>query len=301
MLFNIEAIQPFFRCVSVVFFIGLLALIKPTNGHAAPVWKVSKGTNVIYIGGTIHLLSEQDYPLPNAFNLAYQASSELVFETDINSFSSPTVKAQFMRVLSLHDGKTIESLLTPLVYDSLVEFLNQRNLPIEQFKQLSLAGLNINLLIHELNRLDISSAFGVDAYFHSKATNSGKTISFLENIHEQINVMANINTLDADRFVESLLADLTQLKDQWPQLLTAWKIGDRQALELLATREMLNEWPEMYLFLLKDRNTAWVPKIKRMLRSPTIEFVLVGALHLVGEDNVLKQLEASGYTVEQLH
>ena len=40
------------------------------------VWKVSKGGNTLYIGGTSHLLRTSDYPLPAEFDLAYAAADE---------------------------------------------------------------------------------------------------------------------------------------------------------------------------------------------------------------------------------
>jgi len=38
-----------------------------------------------------------------------------------------------------------------------------------------------------------------------------------------------------------------------------------------------------------------------MLEDDTVEFILVGALHLVGKDGLLDQLEANGYSVERLN
>jgi len=43
----------------------------------ASVWSVRSGDNVIYLGGTVHLLRPGDYPLPDEFEEAYQASSLL--------------------------------------------------------------------------------------------------------------------------------------------------------------------------------------------------------------------------------
>jgi uncharacterized protein YbaP (TraB family) len=37
-----------------------------------------------------------------------------------------------------------------------------------------------------------------------------------------------------------------------------------------------------------------------MLESPEIEFVLVGAAHLVGPDGLLAMLQAKGYQISQL-
>ena len=36
------------------------------------VWKVSKADNYFYLGGTIHLLSKDDHPLPEEFAEAYK-------------------------------------------------------------------------------------------------------------------------------------------------------------------------------------------------------------------------------------
>ena len=52
--------------------------------------------------------------------------------------------------------------------------------------------------------------------------------------------------------------------------------------------------------LLVQRNNAWMQIIEPMFRDDDTEFVLVGAAHLVGEDGLLSQLQAKGYTITQL-
>ena len=43
------------------------------TGHCryASIWLVRSGDNVIYLGGTVHLLRPSDYPLPDEFDEAY--------------------------------------------------------------------------------------------------------------------------------------------------------------------------------------------------------------------------------------
>jgi uncharacterized protein YbaP (TraB family) len=48
------------------------------------VWKISNGDNVLYIGGTIHILRESDYPLPESFNAAFNKSEIIIFETSLD-------------------------------------------------------------------------------------------------------------------------------------------------------------------------------------------------------------------------
>ena len=41
-----------------------LATLLSFPALSASVWKVSDGENTMYLGGTLHILSPQDYPLP---------------------------------------------------------------------------------------------------------------------------------------------------------------------------------------------------------------------------------------------
>src|SRR5438045_8930443 len=65
------------------FIISALLLSVVSRGRAASVWKVtSESGNVIYLAGSIHALKSQDYPLPVAYNRAFDASDRLVCEVD---------------------------------------------------------------------------------------------------------------------------------------------------------------------------------------------------------------------------
>ena len=71
-------------------------------------------------------------------------------------------------------------------------------------------------------------------------------------------------------------------------------------IERLFDAGMIKEFPELYKSLLVDRNVSWLKYIERMLTTADVEFVLVGALHLIGEDGVLQQLKARGYAITRL-
>jgi len=51
-----------------------------------------------------------------------------------------------------------------------------------------------------------------------------------------------------------------------------------------------------------DRNDAWLPKIEQRLKTPGHDdtLVVVGALHLLGNDGVVEKLRAKGYRVERI-
>jgi uncharacterized protein YbaP (TraB family) len=63
---------------------------------------------------------------------------------------------------------------------------------------------------------------------------------------------------------------------------------------------MEKDFPVMTDRFVEDRNNVWLSKIEAMFETEAVEFVLVGALHLVGEEGLLERLKSKGYTVENL-
>ncbi len=281
-------------------FSALICLLVSTAQAKSPVWKVSKGEQFLFIGGTIHMLSKKDYPLPKGFELAFQLSEDLVFETDIDGVNSVSTQMKFLPVLMYQDERTLESTLKKSTYTQLTNYLKARNLPISMFNKFTPAGLNTSLVVMELQNMGISSEGGVESHFNQRAKAAQKDVAWLESIEQQVALFDRMNALDADMVVTQTLRDVAKLEQEWPRLLAAWRTGNLAEIMQLGLAEMLNETPELYQFMLAERNQNWLPKIKQQLATPEIEFVLVGALHLAGQDSVLKMLIEEGYQVKQL-
>ena len=56
----------------------------------------------------------------------------------------------------------------------------------------------------------------------------------------------------------------------------------------------------MQTIFLNDRNRDWATQIQPFLQADDAYLIFVGALHLVGPDNVLELLAQQGYQAEQL-
>ena len=97
------------------------------SGHCryASVWSVRSGDNVIYPGGTLHLLRLSDYPLPYEFEEVYQVSSELYFETDIASMSDLSTQAQMLQQLIYSDDRLLRTVLSDEAYTALSACLQE--------------------------------------------------------------------------------------------------------------------------------------------------------------------------------
>ncbi len=82
-------------------------------------------------------------------------------------------------------------------------------------------------------------------------------------------------------------------------LIDAWRHGDVDFLDKTMLAEM-RKYPELYKTLVVDRNKAWVKKIKSLTTEADDYLIVVGALHLVGEDGVPALLSQIGISANQL-
>jgi hypothetical protein len=100
--------------------------------------------------------------------------------------------------------------------------------------------------------------------------------------------------------IASTIDDMNQLSSYMDQMTADWRNGNLQGLMDVQLAELL-EYRAVYDAILLERNLAWIPKIEAMLATPETETILVGVLHMVGEDGLLALLRQQGYTVTQLH
>jgi uncharacterized protein YbaP (TraB family) len=265
----------------------------------SPVWKVTKDNSWLYIGGTVHVLGESDYPLPAAFDKAYAQSKILVFETDIQAMQSPEFQQKMMAIMPYSDGGSLKQTLSDSTYQLLDQHLASRGIPIARMENIKPGMVSMTLTVLELQRLGLAGT-GVDEHFNARAVRDQKALLALETVDEQLAFIENLGLGQEDEFIRYTLRDINELPTIMQAIKKSWRSGDVDKMnsELLAPFKL--DFPKVYNNLIKKRNKAWIPKIVEMTQSAEVEFVLVGALHLVGKDGLLTELEALGYKVEML-
>jgi uncharacterized protein YbaP (TraB family) len=265
----------------------------------SPLWKVSKGDDHLFIGGTIHMLSQSDFPLPPEFEKIYSQSEQLVFETDMKKLQAPDVQMKMLKKMSYQDGSTLKDHLKPETYKALEEYSSKSGIPMEMLNNFKPGMASTMLTIIELKKLGVDSE-GVDAFYNNKASRDNKTLGKLETVDQQISFLSSLGEKNPDEFIMYTLRDMKELPKIFGNMKAAWKIGDTKKLAEIGITPLKQNFPDIYQNLLVKRNNAWIPQIEVMMKTKEIEMILVGALHLAGNESVLAQLKALGYTVEQL-
>jgi hypothetical protein len=102
-----------------------------------------------------------------------------------------------------------------------------------------------------------------------------------------------------DDMITYTLRDIKELPTLMQSIKDAWRQGDTLKLKQVALTPLKTDFPDVYDSLLVKRNNAWISQIEAMLKTNDVELVLVGALHLVGDESVLAQLSARGYDIQK--
>ncbi len=275
----------------------LLVVTQMAIGKSA-VWQVSKGSEKLYVAGSVHLMKPSDYPLPPEFDRAWQQTAVAVFETDLDAGSDPAFQQQLMAVFANPPGVTAQSQLEPVLWEKLVLKANELQLHIDQYQMFHPSFITLLLTIGELASSGIAPQHGVDGHYLQMAKAEGKSVQVLETPAEQISYLASLKEVDANKGVAIALQDIERLESMITDMMKYWRAGDMPELHQLAA-ESMGQFPEVYEALIVTRNRRWTVQIASMLNSDPVEFVLVGSMHLAGPDSVLKMLAARGYEVTQ--
>ena len=80
------------------------------------LWSVEKGKSTIYLLGSIHLLPRELTALDKAIEAAYNDSTIIVFETNIDGLSDPAFQAKVTSLGLLPEGQTLEQHVSKQTY-----------------------------------------------------------------------------------------------------------------------------------------------------------------------------------------
>ncbi len=260
------------------------------------VYEITKGKHKIYLAGTIHMLRAQDFPQPPEFDAAYKASQTIFFETDLQKAKEPEFGQRFAQAMMLPNNGTLKDVLNAETWAALQAFSAKSEFPLSQTMMFNPAMTSIIISMMEAKKLGVGE--GIDAYYDKAARADNKVIGELETADDVIAYMQLFAQEDSNKIINSTLKDVEDLQRQFETMIASWRKGDLDALDKEMGQKMKVETPNAYQALVIDRNKKWIPQIEQMFKTPEVEMVLVGSLHLSGSDGLLAQLKKSGYKVK---
>jgi uncharacterized protein len=271
--------------------------------HAAParnfIWKAtSKSGGMLYLVGSVHLLSKDSYPLNPALETAFKESDLLVEEADLGEMGM-NAQMTFLSRGMLPSSTPLEKVLSPATYALLSKRVAEIGIPIEPLKLLKPWMVAQMLEVMQWQKAGFDPELGLDKHFYDQAQDSGKTVQGLETLDFQVSLFDGMTMPEQDHLLAETLKEIDTEQANMSKLMEAWKAGDAPTVERIVLSALRQE-PQLYQRLLVDRNKVWIPKLEVLFTRKGHSFVVVGAAHLVGPDGLISMLRAKGYTVEQM-
>jgi uncharacterized protein YbaP (TraB family) len=272
---------------------------RPVAAKKHLLWRVSSKQNSIYLLGSIHLLKEENYPLPDVIDKAFEGSATAVFEVDIAEMQRPENAQRMLLKALLPAGKTLEAELGKETYARLKGKAAGMGLELGALGQFRPWYVGILISMVKLQQLGFAQGYGVDRHYHAGAVKAKKEVVGLETGEYAIDVLAELAGEKPDEFMNQVLDDLDIIEKQMAEIVKAWFAGDTKSIEDTILKSF-KDHPGIYKALVIERNRKWLPKIEQFLKGQKKHFVCVGTAHVVGKDSLLDLLRKKGYTVEQL-
>lgn len=266
-------------------------------GDESFLWRVSSGDRTISLLGSIHYMKADAYPLSPAIEGAFKDAGIVVFETDIDQMGRAAVL--MLAAGTLSGDETLKDVVPKELYQEVVQRLDDLEMGTGAFKKMKPWMVAMALTSYELMRAGYLGSEGIDSYFSSRAKDSGKPQRGLETIEFQTSLFVDMSAEESVEFLQYTLTDLDTMIPLVDEIVVAWKRGDSARIEDLLV-DGFSDHEALFDRLVTERNLRWLPQIEELFRGDVDAMVVVGSLHLVGEQGLIELLRAKGYVVEQL-
>lgn len=262
-------------------------------------WKVTGPQGVMYLVGSVHLLTKDFYPLNPALEKAYKDADLLVEEVDIAELSGAGSQLSMLTRGMQPSSKPLDTVLSAATMALLSKKAQEVGLPLEALKQFKPWMIALTVEALEWQKAGFDPELGLDKHFYNQARADGKTVQALETIDYQISRFDEMPLELQDHLLAETLKSIDTEQASMSRLIEAWRSGDGAAVERIVLKDLQQE-PQLYQRLLVERNKNWLPKLDALFARKGRAMVVVGAAHLVGPDGLLAMFKAKGYKVEQL-
>lgn len=297
------------RMLKILLAATVVAAVAMPAAAAPPVpllWKASNGDNAVYLLGSFHMLKPTDYPLSKDVDVAVADAEAVLFEISPEEMNSPALAANMMRAGLRTDGTTLDDQVGPALAAKLDAWVaaqpagSPMTAAVLQRFEPWFAGLTVSIM--QMTAMGLDPSLGLDRHFMALAKEHGKPVAGLESAAQQIALFDGMDPEEQVQMLADALDDAAAGTDRLEALHADWRAGDVDALWDGMAADMRREFPELYRRINVERNEAWLPKLAARLDAPGDDdtLVVVGALHLLGEDGVVAGLRERGYTVERL-
>ncbi len=258
------------------------------------LWSIKGEQNRVYLLGSVHLLPHGARGLPEVVNAAYLTSDLVVFESDLFLIGSVDFEADELAQARYPAGKTIHDEMPADLMLQVEERAKILGLPIEILQRYRPWFFAQTLATAQFSRDGFPLDNGVDIRLYRQALDDIKLTDGLTPPQQHLATFADMDDAQNEAFLRSALADLDDTRAQISRILDIYRNADLTLLNTLS-KEMKQASPTLYKRLVADRNEQWMSKFEDYRKHKDNVLVVVGAMHLVGDDGLIQRFRLRGW------
>jgi uncharacterized protein len=263
-------------------------------------WRIEgRSGGEIALLGSMHVLRPSDYPLPPAVDALYERADSIVMELDLDDLDAAALQSSLLAAAMLPAGTVLRDVLDPEIYRLSEQRASALGVDLALLERLEPWLVAVTMLDVGVRKLGFQAERGLEQYVLGKARRDGKEILGLESPATQVSIFDDLSRAGQQQLLEQTLQELDTAGGTMSEMAAAWRDG---RLDVLADGllDEFGSFPGLYTALVTDRNADWVGKLEPLLADGRKYLVVVGALHLIGDDSVIELLEARGHAVTRI-
>lgn len=271
--------------------------LPPTPGLTSVRDSKSKKT-IAYLYGSIHIAKKDFYPLAKAVQQSYAKADTLVVETDI---TDENANRSIMGKLSYIAPDRLEHHLSADTWNTLRDMTGQS---LEQFQFYKPVLVAMGLTVSAGMQLGFDPEEGLDLHFIKAAQKDQKKLIELDGIEVQAEVLNSLSNEEGDAILANTLSSFKngEIRQEFQRMTDAWRAADADKLAqiFVAAANKDSGSKKITQKLIDERNPDTAKKIIELMTSGKKLFIVIGAGHLAGNNNLIKLLQQHGLQIQQI-
>lgn len=268
----------------------------PTVTQEGPaLWVVRDADSTVYLFGSLHVLRPETQWRTARIDAALDSASDVWFE--ITNPDDHAGIGAIMQTKGMDPSRPLSSLMTPeqfAAFDTAARAMGGTAAQMDTMRPWLAAFM---VAMGPLTKAGFNPATGVDIVLRDRAVAAGKSVHGFETADSQINLIANASEEAQLAYLNHSVSTADTAAADLDQMIAAWARGNTSGVARYNRENTGDVHPELHQVMLARRNANWADQIVERMKGSGTSFVVVGAAHLSGPDNVPDLLAARGLSV----
>jgi uncharacterized protein len=256
------------------------------------LWRIHKPKQpASYLFGTIHVDDKRVKNFSSQVRKRFEESKTLCLEILPDRQTQVSIGLAMM----LPENQYLDAIIGEPLFAELSVWLNKKGIsPLQATRLKPWAAMVM------LSRPESNGGYALDEQLYHWAEHEYKQLCALETLQEQLSVFDSLSTPEQVVLIQDTLTHMAELPSMNETLIQAYINGDLEKIYAYSMEFNQSSDTELAdklrMHLIDDRNRRMLSRMLPYLERGKV-FIAVGALHLPGENGLIRLLQQEGYIV----